>query len=333
MTGWLVIDPHSLPFISVIVPTYNRSTMLRATVESLLAQSYPADRLELILVDNNSTDDTKAVIDDLEQRHAGITGLSERRRGAHFARNSGALASRGQILYFTDDDMLARVDMLLRIIDGFVGEANVGSVTGRVLPRWETEPPLWILEHCRNSLLSLNDLGDNLIVADDDPGVFSCHQAVLRDAFMSAGGFNPDTNAGEFTGDNETGLNIKLKKLGFRFAYVPGAVTEHIIPASRMTQRYLNSRLADQGYCDSYTDYRALEPGTARLIKRIAAHSALAGGTLVRALAKRAAGKSAWRLDLARAFYYRNRARYDSRLVRHEEWRSFAMKDDWLGDP
>ena len=307
--------------------------MLRATVENLLAQSYPSDKMELIIVDNDSTDDTKAVIDALEQQHAGITGLTERRRGAHFARNSGALAARGEILYFTDDDMLAGPDMLHRIIDGFADEANVGSVTGRVLPRWETEPPLWVLEHCRNSLLSLNDLGDNLIVANDDPGVFSCHQAVPRDAFMRAGGFNPDTNAGEFTGDNETGLNIKLKKLGYRFAYVPGAVTEHMIPASRMTQRYLNSRLADQGYCDSYTDYRALAPGRVRLIRRIAAHSALAGGTLVRALAKRVAGKSEWRLDVARAFYYRNRARYDSRLVRHEEWRSFAMKDDWLGDP
>jgi len=328
-----VVERKPLPFISVIVPTYNRSTMLRATVENLLAQSYPSDKMELIIVDNDSTDDTKAVIDALEQQHAGITGLTERRRGAHFARNSGALAARGDILYFTDDDMLAGPDMLHRIIDGFADEANVGSVTGRVLPRWETEPPLWVLEHCRNSLLSLNDLGDNLIVANDDPGVFSCHQAVPRDAFMRAGGFNPDTNAGEFTGDNETGLNIKLKKLGYRFAYVPGAVTEHMIPASRMTQRYLNSRLADQGYCDSYTDYRALAPGRVRLIRRIAAHSALAGGTLVRALAKRVAGKSEWRLDVARAFYYRNRARYDSRLVRHEEWRSFAMKDDWLGDP
>lgn len=304
--------------------------MLRATVDTLVAQSYPAGRWELILVDNNSTDDTRAAIDGLARQHPSITGMTERRRGAHFARNSGALASRGDILYFTDDDMLAGPDMLVRIVEGFVYGANVGSVTGRVLPRWETEPPLWILEHCRNALLSLNDQGDNLIVADDDPGVFSCHQAILREAFIRAGGFNPDTNAGEFTGDNETGLNIKVKKLGYRFAYVPGAVTHHLIPASRMTQRYLNSRLADQGYCDSYTDYRELAPGRARLIRRIAAHSALAGAALVRALARRAAGKSAWRLDLARAFYHRNRARYDARLVRHEEWRRFAMRDDWL---
>ncbi len=322
-----------LPFISVIIPTFNRSRMLNETVETIVRQSYPAERRELILVDNNSTDNTSAAIRDLARLHPGITGITERRRGAHFARNTGALASRGTILYFTDDDMLADPHMLMRIVEGFVDGANVASVTGRVLPRWDTEPPRWILEHCRNALLSLNDLGESLIVADDDPGVFSCHQAITRDAFMRAGGFNPDTNAGEFTGDNETGLNIKVKKLGYRFAYVPSAVTHHIIPASRMTQRYVNSRLADQGYCDSYTDYRKLAPGRARLIRRIAAHSGFAAGALVTAVARRAAGKSAWRIDLARAFYHRNRARYDVRLVRHEEWRRFAMRDDWLDTP
>lgn len=323
---------NSLPFVSVIIPTFNRSAMLRQTVDTILAQSYPADRRELIVVDNNSTDDTRAVIDALEERNQAITGMTERRRGAHFARNTGALASRGDILYFTDDDMLAAPDMLLRIIEGFVDGANVGSVTGRVLPKWETEPPLWILEHCKNSLLSLNDLGDNLIVADNDPGVFSCHQAILREAFMRAGGFNPDTNAGEFTGDNETGLNIKVRKLGYRFAYVGSSVTHHMIPEARMTQRYLNSRFADQGFCDSYTEYQAVQMRKPRLAARVVAHGLVAGFTAVRALVRRIANDSRWRLDLARLFYYRNRARYDTRLIRHAEWRRFVLRSNWLSD-
>lgn len=323
----------AMPFVSVIIPTHNRSALLRATVQSIALQSYPADRREIIIVDNGSTDNTRYVIDELITQHAGVRGMSEQRQGAHFARNTGALASRGEILYFTDDDMLAAPDMLMQIVAAFDEAANVGAATGKVLPRWETEPPAWVLKHCRNALLSLNDLGENPIVGDEDPGIFSCHQAILREAFMRAGGFNPDTNAKEFTGDNETGLNIKIRKLGYRFAYLPAAVTHHVIPASRMTQRYLNSRLADQGSCDSYTDYRELGLGRARLVRRIAAHSALAGGSLLRALAKRAGGRSEWRLELARTFYHRNRVRYDARLVRHAEWRQFAMRDDWLHDP
>jgi glycosyltransferase involved in cell wall biosynthesis len=320
------------PFISLIIPTYNRSALLRQTVETFLAQDYPADKWELLLVDNASTDDTRSVITKLASRDDRIRGLKESRKGAHFARNSGALAAKGEILYFTDDDMLAEPNLLSAIVEGFEADPKVASVTGKVLPRWDTEPPVWVLEHCRNALLSLNDLGESLIVSDDDPGVFSCHQAVKRDAFMRAGGFNPDTNAGAFTGDNETGLNIKIKQLGFRFAYVGSAVTHHMIPASRMTQSYLNSRMADQGFCDSYTDYRAIHPGKARLARRIVAHSVLGGLTLLKAAAHKASGDSRWRLDLARIFYHRNRMRYDARLLRDDKWRKLALRDDWIND-
>jgi glycosyltransferase involved in cell wall biosynthesis len=321
-----------LPLVSVIIPTYNRSRLLKQTVDTFLAQDYPADRWELILVDNGSTDDTRDVIRKLEVEHSGIRAMTEPRKGAHFARNSGALAATGEILYFTDDDMLAEPNMLSEIVQGFDTDRQVASVTGKVLPKWDTEPPVWVLEHCRNALLSLLDLGEATIVSDEDPGVFSCHQAVRKEVFMSAGGFNPDTNADVFTGDNETGLNIKIKQLGFRFAYVGAAVTHHIIPASRMTQTYLNGRMADQGFCDSYTQFRALRPGKGRLARRMLAHSVLGGLTVLKAAAHRAAGDSAWHLDLARLFYFRNRIRYDARLVSQERWREFALRDDWLSE-
>lgn len=322
------------PFVSVIIPTYNRSATLRQTVDTFLDQSYPRDRWELILVDNASTDDTASIIAAIAGHETNVRALTESRRGAHHARNSGALATRGEVLYFTDDDMLAEPDLLEKIVGGFVEGSNVGSVTGRVLPRWDTEPPAWVLQHCKNALLSLVDLGPQLIVSEEDPGVYSCHQAVLREAFMAAGGFNPDTNAGEFTGDNETGLNLKIKALGYRFAYVGTSVTHHMIPASRLTQTYLNSRFADQGCCDSYTDFRRLHPGTGRLVRRIAGFIALRGISVVKALVHRAIGNSEWRVDFARTFYYRNRARYDSRLAVKREWREFALRDNWLtADP
>ncbi len=320
------------PFVSVIIPTYNRSVMLRETVDTFLAQTYPADRWELLLVDNNSKDSTWSVIQNLATRDNRIRPLRELRKGAHYARNSGALAAKGTILYFTDDDMLADPHLLERIVEVFDTDEDVASVTGKIVPRWDTEPPRWVLEHLKNNLLSLNDLGEATIISDEDPGVFSCHQAVRRHVFMAAGGFNPDTNADLFTGDNETGLNIKIRKLGYRFAYVGTAVTQHMIPASRMTQKYLNSRMADQGFCDSYTDYRAIHPGRGRLARRIVAHSALIGVAALKAGVKRIAGNSAWHVDFARTRYHRNRAIYDTRLLTDEHWRKFALRDNWLTD-
>lgn len=320
------------PFVSVIIPTHNRSAQLDATVESLLAQRYPSDRFEIILVDNASTDDTSKVIARLVALNPSVRRMKEPRRGAHFARNAGATVSVGEILYFTDDDMIADPDLLAKIVVPFSMDANIGAATGRVLPKWETEPPVWVLTHCRNQLLSLSDLGESLIVADNDPGVFSCHEAIRRDIFFKAGGFNPDTNAGKFVGDNETGLNIKVRNLGYRFAYVGESVTHHVIPASRMTQAYLNSRFADQGFCDSYTDYRKIHPSPLRLLKRITAHGVLTAATVATAGLSRLTGSTRWRVDLARLYYYRNRVRYDLRLLLHEHWRQFALRDDWITD-
>jgi Glycosyltransferases, probably involved in cell wall biogenesis len=254
------------------------------------------------------------------------------RKGAHFARNAGARASRGEILYFTDDDMLADENLLEKIVEPFSIGADVGSVSGRIVPSWETEPPVWVLEHCRNELLSLNDLGVATIISDNDPGVFSCHQAVLREAFFLAGGFNPDTNAGELVGDNETGLNIKIRDLGYKFAYVGESMIRHVIPESRMSQRYLNSRFADQGYCDSYTLYRKRIPGAARLTLAMLRNTALVLPHSVAAGIRAATGNSAWRLNFARLFYLKNRVVYDFRLFRSEQWRRFALRNDWLTD-
>jgi hypothetical protein len=88
--------------------------------------------------------------------------------------------------------------------------------------------------------------------------------------------------------------------------------------------------MADQGFCDSYTDYRAIHPGRTRLARRILIHSVLGGLTVLKAAAHRAANDSRWRLDFARVFYYRNRMRYDARLIGDERWRAFALRDDWI---
>ena len=85
------------PFVSIVIPTYNRSAMLQETVDSFLEQTYPRDRWELILVDNASTDDTASVIAAIAAAETNVNALSEKRRGAHHARNSGALAASNKV--------------------------------------------------------------------------------------------------------------------------------------------------------------------------------------------------------------------------------------------
>ena len=176
------------PFVTVIIPTYNRGQLLADTLSSFMSQQYPSDCYEIIIADNNSTDDTRTqAAPFLSGGTVPVSYLLEPRQGVHFARNSAAKIARGEILYFTDDDMIADENLLREIVKPFALDDRIGAVTGMVLPRWEDPPPDWVRKHCLNGVLSLNVREEELLVTSYDCGVYSCHQAIRRDAFFRAG--------------------------------------------------------------------------------------------------------------------------------------------------
>ena len=246
------------PFVSIIIPTYNRAQTLPATLESFLAQNYPRDCYEILIVDNNSTDTThKITARYIDSSAVLVKYLFEPRQGVHYARNSAAKKANGDILYFTDDDMVADPALLHELVKVFELVPEVGCATGLILPRFEKEPPEWVRRYLWNHYLSVTEKSrlEELIITPNDL-VYSCHQAVRRDLFFQAGGFNPENTAGIWIGDGETGLNIKIKNLGGKFAYTSHAIIHHIIPETRATLGYLLQRTGNQGFCDSYTEYR-----------------------------------------------------------------------------
>lgn len=94
---------EALPFVSVIVPVYNAEGMVGDCIESLLNQDYPKDRYEIIIVDNDSTDGTAEVI-----RRYPVKYMMEREMHTCFAaEDTGARASRGELLAFCDSDETA----------------------------------------------------------------------------------------------------------------------------------------------------------------------------------------------------------------------------------
>jgi len=322
---------NDCPMVSVIIPTYNRAKMLGATIESFLNQSYPKDRYEMLIADNNSSDDTKAVVNDWQAiSPVTIRYVFESRQGVHYARNSAAKIAKGDVLYFTDDDMLADKDLLKNLLPVFAMGYNVASATGRVLPLWEADPPKWVLRHCCNGLLSINDRSEQMVIAPFNVGVYSCHQAILRDVFFRSGGFNPENTAGEWIGDGETGLNIKIKELGYSFAFIGDSVIRHMIPVSRMTQQYLNRRLANQGNCDSYTAYRQHKFSAVSLWKKILGHCVSMMMHMMQSGLKLVLFDDGWRLHRAYINYRMNRIKYDYRLSRDSHWRKIVLRNDWL---
>lgn len=121
------------PFVSIIIPSYNRSKLITITLDSLLEQTYPHDRYEIIVVDNRSTDETPTIVKQYEQKTEGrVRYFYEGRQGSHYARNNVVKYAKGELLYFTDDDMQTDAKALEELVKVMVTNPNVGSVTGKV---------------------------------------------------------------------------------------------------------------------------------------------------------------------------------------------------------
>lgn len=320
------------PFISVVIPTYNRGKLLPLTLDSLLAQTYPQDRFEIVVANNNSTDNTVHILTEYAKQNRNLTFFTENRQGVHYARNSAAHRTRGEILYYTDDDMIASPEMLAELAGIFGEHPEVGAATGKVLPKWEIAPPEWVRQYLQNGWLSLNDLGDVSFVDKQDMGVYSCHQAVRRDVFFQSGGFNPENTAGVWIGDGETGLNIKIKQLGYSFAYVGSAITYHIIPPQRMTQTYLNKRIGNQGNCDAYTEYRkeGMKSMPKRLLSQCASLLSISAKLPIHAV--RRPRSFSVRRELAAVYYFFYKIKYNIILIFSKKRRELVERYDWLNE-
>jgi len=320
--------------VSVIIPTYNRCNLIGLTIESFIRQNFDKNNFEIIIADNNSTDDTKNVVTKIAEgnTHISIKYFLESRQGVHYARNSAAKIAKGSFLYFTDDDMIADPDLLKELLYLFTLDEKIACVTGSVLPKWEVEPPEWIRKYCQNGLLSLNIPEEKIIISDDDCNVYSCHEMIKRDLFFKSGGFNPENTKGEWIGDGETGLNMKLKELKCKFASNSKSTIYHIIPVDRMSQKYLNKRLANQGNSDCYTYYRKFRPSSKRLTFDILIYVVKSFYSFIKYIYKKITGADRWHIHFAYCYYYFAKIKYSFRLIFNADWRTLVLKMNWIDE-
>ncbi len=119
------------PFCSVIVPTYSRPKQLAACLTALSQLEYPADRFEVIVVDDGSTISPSDLVSSLSNR-INIRLIVQRNGGPASARNMGAVEAKGEFLAFTDDDCLPASDWLTRLACRYL-EGPEKAIGGRTV--------------------------------------------------------------------------------------------------------------------------------------------------------------------------------------------------------
>jgi glycosyltransferase involved in cell wall biosynthesis len=160
--------------LSVIIPTYNRGNLIKKTLDSLIMQDYSKEQYEIVVVDNNSTDDTRTIISDYCEVYPHIKYVFEPIPGLISGRHRGAMESSGSILIFCDDDIQLQPDALKVTNETFMSNPNIGLVGGKYIPNYQTPPPKWLDFFWQSTpyggkacaSLSLLDLGDKLLTID-----------------------------------------------------------------------------------------------------------------------------------------------------------------------
>ena len=241
--------------ISVVVCTRNRAPSLAATLASLAAQTLDAARVEVVVVDNGSTDDTP----DLLARTPGVRAVVEPRVGLSAARNTGVKAAAGEVVAFIDDDAVARADWLARIAAGFA-DGGVGALTGRVEPVWEAPRPVW-LPDALLPYLSVVDWGGRACILERGQWLCGTNMAFRRAALARAGGFSEALGRrdGVLLSNEEVLVQRRLAADGVVARYDPAVVVGHRVPAERVAPDWLARRAFWQGVSNAICDRLAAD--------------------------------------------------------------------------
>ena len=246
--------------LNVIIPTFNRDASLKKTLSSLAAARLPENfEIVVTVVDNNSTDDTKQAVAEMQPQFTDIKleYLFEKKQGRSHALNTGIKAADGDILSGIDDDEEIDENWFVEVEKIFRERWNkIDFVGGKLLPNWETAPPAWI-EPLKDGVICWRDYGDEEWVYDrTTPMITGGHGIFKRSVFEEIGLYDENIGAqgkGFISGEDEI-LYDQLLTNGKRGIYNPKLIIYHYVPAYRLNKNYYRRWLFGVGISRSLAD-------------------------------------------------------------------------------
>jgi glucosyl-dolichyl phosphate glucuronosyltransferase len=241
--------------LSVIICSWNRAESLRGALASLQKSCLPpGTNWEIIVVDNNSTDETAAVCEQFRRadpQH--FRYIFEKRQGKSFALNTGIENTNGTVLAFTDDDVVVDPNWLMETVRVFESEDCVG-VAGKIVPLWESKRPAWLTEEGPYKLhlaIVSYDLGENSCMLQAPP--LGANMSFKKEIFAKYGMFRTDLGptAGSEVRGEDTEFCWRLLHAGERFMYAPKAIIFHPVDQQRISKHYYQAWYYGMGQAKS----------------------------------------------------------------------------------
>lgn len=228
--------------ISVVIATFNRRHLLERTIRALEEQSVPRASFEVVVADNGSTDGTMDLLEALRARERlDLRTLRVTDPGKSAALNVAVTRARGDLLVFTDDDVIPEPGWLAAFDHAF-RTSDADFAAGRIFPLWEMPPPSW-LSPALYGVLAVPDGGAvrrRLTGLGDPTMPIGTNMAVRRTVVERLGGWR--TDLGKLRGTLRTGEDhefyARMLRAGCVGVYEPDACVRHFVPAERMRPSY-----------------------------------------------------------------------------------------------
>jgi len=226
--------------VSIILPTYNRSELIKRCVNSVLNQTYT--NWELIISDDGSKDETPVVVRECTKLDPRIKAkINEVNHGTPSNRNIGLSLAKGSLIFFIEDDLILFPDCVETLVNTYNSLVSSGIKVGAVVPRLLEDNPIshinadlhkkeatdkklpfvfnkWTGEVYNNYTEDFNEVQETV----------TGHACCLynRSALKEIGGYEEKAYKGTYSRE-ETDLNFRLRKAGYKFFFQPKAASEH----------------------------------------------------------------------------------------------------------
>lgn len=271
--------------VSAVIVTYNRGDYITDTLSSLATQTLPAAMWELLVVNNNSTDNTESVVERFASRNPEINVrlVNEARQGVSHARSRGVTESWGEYIVYVDDDEVVNDRFLQEYYDFFESHPAVGAAGGRIVPMFMGVRPRWMSPFTERPIIGNIDFGKKPRPFPAGRFFGGGNMGIRRAMFDKYGLFNASLGrvGRGLMGGEEKDFYMRMKEGGEEVWYLPGPVIEHVTPPEKLKPEYFRKLTRNIGRSERV---RTLNISKGAYAKRLAAECVKWGGAFVLSL-------------------------------------------------
>ena len=266
--------------ISFIICTYNREKYIYECL-SRLAKNTVREGWEIVLVNNNSTDNTAAECERFvkDYKPTNYRYVVETKQGLSFARNRGIAEAKGDWLVFLDDDAMVETDYFENLHRHLRQHPEAGAFGGAIEPFFEGETPNW-LNPWSMGFVSAIDLGSQVKQFPSKSYPIGANMGISRATIEKVGMFNTalGRTANNLLGGEEKDIFNRIREAGIPILYFPDIKVKHCIPPKRTTKDFISKLGSGVGQSEKL---RTQNIGTFKYIKRLFAECVKWGGTII----------------------------------------------------